>query len=130
MKYCSTVNVVAEDVYIPGSDEIAARAGTLIDEGWVLRLEALNVDEMIVRSSISCETRYGVCSNCYGRDLGRGHLVNIGEAVGVIAAQYPSSINVPAWAAISSEPGIYTSSATTRPRIRSPNGATTSPPSM
>lgn len=79
--------VVAEDVYIPGSDEIAASAGTLIDEEWVRRLEALNVDEMLVRSSISCETRYGVCSNCYGRDLGRGHLVNIGEAVGVIAAQ-------------------------------------------
>lgn len=79
--------VVAEDVYIPGTDDIAVNAGTLIDEGWVSMLEKLNVDEMLVRSSISCETRYGVCSNCYGRDLGRGHLVNIGEAVGVIAAQ-------------------------------------------
>ena len=79
--------VVAEDVYTPGSDDIAVSAGTLIDEQWVRKLEELNVDEVLVRSSISCETRYGVCSNCYGRDLGRGHLVNVGEAVGVIAAQ-------------------------------------------
>ncbi len=79
--------VVAEDVYIPGSDEIAIAAGTLVDEAWVKRLEELNVDEMIVRSSIACETRHGVCAKCYGRDLGRGHLVNPGEAVGVIAAQ-------------------------------------------
>ncbi|WP_281648553.1 DNA-directed RNA polymerase subunit beta' [Parendozoicomonas sp. Alg238-R29] len=79
--------VVAEDVYIPGSDDIAVKAGTLIDEKWVKHLEELNVDEMLVRSSISCETRHGVCASCYGRDLGRGHLVNPGEAVGVIAAQ-------------------------------------------
>ncbi len=79
--------VVAEDVYVPGSDEIAIKAGTLVDEKWVKKLEVLNVDEMMVRSSISCETRHGVCSKCYGRDLGRGHLVNAGEAVGVIAAQ-------------------------------------------
>ncbi|CAM3730949.1 DNA-directed RNA polymerase subunit beta' [Parendozoicomonas haliclonae] len=79
--------VVAETVYVPGSDEIAVEAGVLIDEAWVKRLEELNVDEMMVRSSISCETRHGVCSKCYGRDLGRGHLVNPGEAVGVIAAQ-------------------------------------------
>ncbi|MTI13278.1 DNA-directed RNA polymerase subunit beta' [Sansalvadorimonas verongulae] len=79
--------VVAEDVYVPGSDDIAVTAGTLIDEKWVARLEELNVDEMMVRSSISCETRHGVCAKCYGRDLGRGHIVNPGEAVGVIAAQ-------------------------------------------
>ncbi len=79
--------VVAEDVYIPGTDDIAVPAGTLIDEGWKLRLEELNVDEMMVRSPIACETRHGVCAMCYGRDLGRGHLVNPGEAVGVIAAQ-------------------------------------------
>ncbi|GAA4648277.1 DNA-directed RNA polymerase subunit beta' [Kistimonas scapharcae] len=79
--------VVAEDVYTPGTDDIAVSAGTLIDEQWVRKLEELNVDEVLVRSSISCETRYGVCSKCYGRDLGRGHLVNVGEAVGVIAAQ-------------------------------------------
>ena len=79
--------VVAENVYIPGSDDIAVEAGVLIDEAWVRKLEELNVDEMMVRSSITCETRHGVCSKCYGRDLGRGHLVNPGEAVGVIAAQ-------------------------------------------
>ena len=79
--------VVAEDVYVPGSDSIAISSGTLVDEKWVSHLESLNVDEMLVRSSISCETRFGVCSKCYGRDLGRGHQVNVGEAVGVIAAQ-------------------------------------------
>ena len=79
--------VVAEDVRVPGSDEVAIEAGTLVDEQWVSRLEELNVDEVLVRSPITCETRYGVCSKCYGRDLGRGHLVNQGEAVGVIAAQ-------------------------------------------
>ncbi|AMO58507.1 DNA-directed RNA polymerase subunit beta' [Endozoicomonas montiporae] len=80
--------VVALDVFKPGSeDEIAIPAGTLIDEAWVKRLEGMNVDEMKVRSPISCDTRHGICAKCYGRDLGRGHLVNKGEAVGVIAAQ-------------------------------------------
>jgi DNA-directed RNA polymerase subunit beta' len=79
--------VVARDVVRPGSDEIVAEAGTLLDEDWVDRLEELGIDEVWVRSPITCETLYGVCANCYGRDLARGHLVNIGEAVGVIAAQ-------------------------------------------
>ena len=80
--------VVALDVFKPGSeDEIAIPAGTLIDEAWVKRLEVMNVDEVKVRSPISCDTRHGICAKCYGRDLGRGHLVNKGEAVGVIAAQ-------------------------------------------
>ncbi|MDE1464721.1 DNA-directed RNA polymerase subunit beta' [Spartinivicinus poritis] len=80
--------VVAVDVPKPGADgEIAIPAGTLIDEAWVEKLEAMNVDEMVVRSPITCETRFGICSSCYGRDLGRGHLVNVGEAIGVIAAQ-------------------------------------------
>jgi DNA-directed RNA polymerase subunit beta' len=61
--------------------------GTLIDEAWVEKLDELGVDEMIVRSAITCETAHGVCRACYGRDLARGHLVNVGEAVGVIAAQ-------------------------------------------
>ena len=68
-------------------DEVVIPAGTMIDEKWVSMLEDLSVDEMKVRSAITCDTRYGVCSKCYGRDLGRGHLVNIGEAIGVIAAQ-------------------------------------------
>jgi DNA-directed RNA polymerase subunit beta' len=79
--------VVAQDVLKPGSDEIAVPAGTIIDEKWVERIEAMNIDEVLVRSPITCETRYGICAECYGRDLARGHKVNMGEAVGVIAAQ-------------------------------------------
>ncbi|RMG30889.1 MAG: DNA-directed RNA polymerase subunit beta' [Gammaproteobacteria bacterium] len=79
--------VVAVDTYAPGSDEVAVPKGTLLDEKWVERLEQLGIDEIRVRSAITCETRYGVCAMCYGRDLARGHLVNVGEAVGVIAAQ-------------------------------------------
>ena len=79
--------VIAKDVNKPGSEEIAVPAGTMIDEQWVLRVEALSIDEVIVRSPITCEVRHGICSACYGRDLARGHRVNQGEAVGVIAAQ-------------------------------------------
>jgi len=67
--------------------EVVIPARTLMDEEWVAKLEGLGVDEIIVRSAISCDTRKGVCAQCYGRDLGRGHLVNLGEAVGVVAAQ-------------------------------------------
>ena len=79
--------VVAQDVVKADSDEILVPAGTLLDEAWVERIDQLGVDEIQVRSSITCESTYGVCSTCYGRDLARGHQVNIGEAVGVIAAQ-------------------------------------------
>ncbi|MFO8155351.1 MAG: DNA-directed RNA polymerase subunit beta' [Pseudomonadota bacterium] len=79
--------VLAEDVLRPGTDEVAIEAGTLLDEYWVDRLDHMSIDHVLVRSSITCDTRYGVCSKCYGRDLGRGHLVNVGESVGVIAAQ-------------------------------------------
>jgi DNA-directed RNA polymerase subunit beta' len=79
--------VAALDVMKPGSDEIEIPAGTLLDETIVARMDQLGIDQVKVRSAISCATRYGVCSQCYGRDLGRGHLVNMGEAVGVIAAQ-------------------------------------------
>ena len=80
--------VVAEDVYAPGNDEkpIVER-NTLLDEKSVEQLEASGVQSIKVRSTITCESRHGVCGHCYGRDLARGHLVNIGEAVGVIAAQ-------------------------------------------
>ncbi len=78
---------VAEEVCRPGSDKVLIPAGTLLDEAWVDTLEKLGVDQITVRSPIACETRYGVCATCYGRDLARGHLVNIGESVGVIAAQ-------------------------------------------
>ena len=79
--------VIARDVVKPGSEETIVPAGTLIDEQWVEFLEKNSVDEVIVRSPITCDTHYGVCATCYGRDLARGHLINIGEAVGVIAAQ-------------------------------------------
>jgi DNA-directed RNA polymerase subunit beta' len=79
--------VVAQDVLAPGTDEVLVEHGTLLDEKWVTTLEEKGVDQVWVRSPITCETRYGVCSKCYGRDLARGHRINIGEAVGVIAAQ-------------------------------------------
>jgi len=79
--------VVARDVVRPGSDEILIPAGTMIDEKWVKRVEAMGIDEVIVRSAITCESRYGICAQCYGRDLARGHRANNGESVGVIAAQ-------------------------------------------
>ena len=80
--------VVAEDVFLPGDDEdpIVTR-NTLLDEAWVQKLEDASVQLIKVRSTITCESSFGVCANCYGRDLGRGHLVNHGEAVGVVAAQ-------------------------------------------
>jgi DNA-directed RNA polymerase subunit beta' len=78
---------VAEDVYAADGKTLLVERGTLIDEAWVEKLDELGVDEMIVRSAITCETSHGVCRTCYGRDLARGHLVNVGEAVGVIAAQ-------------------------------------------
>ena len=78
---------VAEDVFRPGTDEVICPRNTLLDEQLVAELEEIGVDRMYVRSTITCETRHGVCASCYGRDLARGHIVNIGEAVGVIAAQ-------------------------------------------
>jgi DNA-directed RNA polymerase subunit beta' len=78
---------VAEDILdVDGKTLLIAR-GTLIDEAWVDQLDALGVDTMTVRSAITCETFHGVCRACYGRDLARGHFINVGEAVGVIAAQ-------------------------------------------
>jgi DNA-directed RNA polymerase subunit beta' len=79
--------VIAIDVIAPGSGEVILEAGTLLDENVVELLEASSVDQLLVRSPITCEMRYGVCSKCYGRDLGRGHPVDKGESVGVIAAQ-------------------------------------------
>ena len=80
--------VAAKDVYAPGDAEnVLVPGGTLLDEALVATIEKAGVDELIVRSTITCETRHGVCAKCYGRDLARGHLVNAGEAIGVIAAQ-------------------------------------------
>jgi DNA-directed RNA polymerase subunit beta' len=78
--------VTARDV-VNTDDEILIPRGTLLDEQWVEQLDELGIDQIYVRSVITCENTHGVCSMCYGRDLARGHLVNHGEAVGVIAAQ-------------------------------------------
>jgi DNA-directed RNA polymerase subunit beta' len=79
--------VVSRNILDVDGETVVVAAGTMLDEGLVDRLEELGIDEILVRSPITCETRYGVCSSCYGRDLARGHLVNVGESVGVIAAQ-------------------------------------------
>jgi DNA-directed RNA polymerase subunit beta' len=80
--------VVIGDIRDPGNEKKALIAdGTVLDEKAVALLEERNIDQVLVRSPVTCHTRYGVCRKCYGRDLGRGHLVNMGEAVGVIAAQ-------------------------------------------
>ncbi len=79
--------VLADDVANPADGSVIIEAGVLLDERKVRHLEHFSIDQVHVRSPITCETRYGVCAQCYGRDLARGHRVNIGEAVGVIAAQ-------------------------------------------
>jgi DNA-directed RNA polymerase subunit beta' len=79
--------VAAVDVINPENREVLFTAGTLLDEDAVDIIEQLGIDEVTVRTPLACETRYGLCAKCYGRDLGRGSLVNVGEAVGVIAAQ-------------------------------------------
>jgi len=79
--------VAAVDIVDPTTQETVFEAGTLLTEDIVDQIDALGVDEVKVRTPLTCETRYGLCAQCYGRDLGRGHLINSGEAVGVIAAQ-------------------------------------------
>jgi DNA-directed RNA polymerase subunit beta' len=77
----------ALDIINPENQEVVYPAGTLLTEDEVEHIDALGVDEVKVRTALTCETRYGICAKCYGRDLGRGKLINMGEAVGVIAAQ-------------------------------------------
>ncbi len=79
--------VTMDDICKPNSTEVAIPKGSLLDERLVDLLEEFTVDSVRVRSPITCEAHHGVCSSCYGRDLARGHKVNIGESVGVIAAQ-------------------------------------------
>ena len=79
--------VTAEDILDPYSDEVLVPRGGVLDESAVEKVVQAGVDRVRIRSVLTCEMRWGVCSNCYGRDLARGNLVNIGEAVGVIAAQ-------------------------------------------
>ncbi|BEP33661.1 DNA-directed RNA polymerase subunit beta' [Variovorax sp. V59] len=77
----------ADDVLHPENRSVLLKAGEMFDEDNIEELEAQGVDEVKVRTALTCETRFGICATCYGRDLGRGGLINIGEAVGVIAAQ-------------------------------------------
>ncbi len=79
--------VCAEDLVNPDTQETVIEAGTLLNEDMVDLIDSLGIDEVKVRTALTCETRYGICGKCYGRDLGRGSEVNVGEAVGVIAAQ-------------------------------------------
>lgn len=79
--------VVCDDVLIPGTEEVLLPRNTLIDETLCDVIEANSVDQIKVRSIITCKTDFGICANCYGRDLARGHMINQGEAIGVVAAQ-------------------------------------------
>jgi DNA-directed RNA polymerase subunit beta' len=79
--------VAAEDVVHPETRATIVPAGVMLDEDAIDELEAAGVDEVKVRTALNCATRFGLCARCYGRDLGRGGMVNVGEAVGVIAAQ-------------------------------------------
>ncbi|MGI4857807.1 MAG: DNA-directed RNA polymerase subunit beta', partial [Janthinobacterium lividum] len=79
--------VTVADVVDPESQATLYETGALLDEDMVEEIERLGIDEVRVRTPLTCETRYGLCAKCYGRDLGRGYRVNVGEAVGVIAAQ-------------------------------------------
>jgi DNA-directed RNA polymerase subunit beta' len=77
----------ALDILHPETQEVVYEAGTLLGEDEVEKIDALGIDEVKVRTALTCDTRYGICAKCYGRDLGRGKLISIGESVGVIAAQ-------------------------------------------
>ncbi len=79
--------VAAVDIVHPETQETLIEAGTMLNEDLVDAIDAAGIDEVKVRTPLTCDTRFGLCGKCYGRDLGRGHMVNVGEAVGVIAAQ-------------------------------------------
>jgi len=79
--------VLANELTHPDTQDELYAAGTLLEEDHVEKIEELGIDEVKVRTPLTCSTRWGVCAHCYGRDLGRGSLVNVGEAIGVIAAQ-------------------------------------------
>ena len=79
--------LVARNILSDDDGKVLIKAGTMVDEALVIDLDDLGIDEMWVKSPITCEIKHGVCAACYGRDLARGHLVNVGETVGVIAAQ-------------------------------------------
>lgn len=78
---------VAEDVVDPMTGQIIIKAGELVEEADAKAIEQAGINEVKIRSVLTCECKNGICASCYGRDLARGHRVNIGEAVGIIAAQ-------------------------------------------
>jgi DNA-directed RNA polymerase subunit beta' len=79
--------VTLEDVIDPLTDQPVVPANTLLDEAAVAKIESAGIEEVVIRSALTCQTRRGICGMCYGRDLARGYRVNVGEAVGIIAAQ-------------------------------------------
>ncbi len=76
-----------EDIQDPGTGDYIARVGDVIDEGIADKIDEVGVEVLRIRSVLTCNTRMGICAKCYGRDLATGHLINVGEAIGVIAAQ-------------------------------------------
>ncbi|VFU12387.1 RNA polymerase, beta prime subunit [anaerobic digester metagenome] len=79
--------VALDDVRDPYSGEILVPANTMIDESHVARIEDVGLEHVVIRSALACRSKHGICAKCYGKDLARGRMVNIGEAVGIIAAQ-------------------------------------------
>ncbi|MBI4356315.1 MAG: DNA-directed RNA polymerase subunit beta' [Gammaproteobacteria bacterium] len=79
--------VLAKDVLDPDSQKVIVKGGTYLDETRVAELDAHDVERVVVRTPALCKLKHGICSYCYGRDLARGHIIDIGEAIGVIAAQ-------------------------------------------
>jgi DNA-directed RNA polymerase subunit beta' len=79
--------VVLDDVRDPYSGDVLIPANTMIDEPQVEKIDDAGIESVIIRSALSCRSKHGVCARCYGKDLARGRMVNIGEAVGIIAAQ-------------------------------------------
>ncbi len=82
-----TGRVAQEDIYDPRTDELIIEAGEMITEEIAEQIDESNIDSVYIRTVLTCESKRGVCSKCYGRNLTTGHLVEIGEAVGIIAAQ-------------------------------------------
>ncbi len=82
-----TGRFLVRDVVNPATGEFIAKSGDFLDEVMVTKIEKAGIHDVYTRTPISCDTKHGICSTCYGRDLARGHVVNIGEAIGVIAAQ-------------------------------------------
>ena len=87
LRVLNTLDPTLEDVLHPNSGEVLYKEGTLLEEEQVKAIELAGVDQVLIRSVLTCQSRWGICAACYGRDLGRGRPVNIGEATGVIAAQ-------------------------------------------